>query len=118
MFKTVNDNHGHSAGDNVLKEMASRITNIIRKIDTSARWGGEECLVLCPDTKKYEAILLAERLKNAVSQHIFNDLGYLTCSLGVAEFEPDESFTKWFDRSDKALYQAKNSGRDQAVCAE
>jgi diguanylate cyclase (GGDEF)-like protein len=62
-FKPVNDNHGHSAGDNVLKKMASRITNIIRNIDTSARWGGEEFLVLCPDTKKYEAILLAERLK-------------------------------------------------------
>jgi diguanylate cyclase (GGDEF)-like protein len=62
-FKPVNDNHGHSAGDTVLQEVANRITNTIRDIDTSARWGGEEFLVLCPDTKRNEAILLAERLK-------------------------------------------------------
>jgi diguanylate cyclase (GGDEF)-like protein len=117
-FKPVNDNHGHSAGDTVLQEVANRITNTIRDIDTSARWGGEEFLVLCPDTKRNEAILLAERLKNAVSQHKFSEVGHLTCSLGVAEFKPDESFIQWFDRGDQALYQAKNSGRDQVVCAE
>lgn len=117
-FKPVNDNHGHSAGDSVLKEMAVRIGNTIREMDTSARWGGEEFLVLCPDTNKQEAMLLAERLKKAVSKHTFNEIGHLTCSLGVAEFKPDESFIQWFDRGDQALYQAKNSGRDRVVCAD
>ena len=62
-FKAVNDNHGHSAGDYVLKEIAVRIANTIRDIDISARWGGEEFLVLCPNINKYEVILLAKRLK-------------------------------------------------------
>lgn len=116
-FKPVNDDHGHSAGDTVLKEMAIRIVNTIREIDTSARWGGEEFIVLCPNTKKQEAVLLAERLRHAISQHTFSEVGHLTCSLGVAEFIPDESFIQWFDRGDEALYQAKNSGRDKVVCA-
>jgi len=117
-FKPVNDNHGHSVGDTVLKEMASRITKTIREMDTAARWGGEEFLVLCPDTNQHDAVLLAERLNKAVSQHIFSEVGHLTCSLGVAEFKPDESFIQWFDRADQALYQAKNTGRNRVVCAE
>tara|TARA_R110000751_G_scaffold3930_7_gene18677 strand:+ start:19701 stop:21128 length:1428 start_codon:yes stop_codon:yes gene_type:complete len=117
-FKPVNDNYGHSRGDAVLKEMAARITNTIREMDISARWGGEEFLVLCPDTNKQEAVLLAKRLNKAISQHAFTEVGHLTCSLGVAEYKPDESFVQWFDRGDQALYQAKNSGRDRVVCAE
>jgi diguanylate cyclase (GGDEF)-like protein len=117
-FKPVNDNHGHSAGDTVLKEMATRIANTIHDMDTSARWGGGKFMVLCPNTKIQEARLLAERIKNAVSQYSFSGIGNLTCSLGVAEFKPDESFIQWFDRGDQALYQAKNSGRDQVVCAD
>jgi diguanylate cyclase (GGDEF)-like protein len=117
-FKAVNDNHGHSAGDTVLKEMALRIGDTIREMDIAARWGGEEFLVLCPDTKKQQAVLLAERLNKAVSQHSFTEVGHLTCSLGVAEFKPDESFIQWFDRGDQALYQAKNRGRDRVVGAE
>ncbi|MFT5840425.1 MAG: diguanylate cyclase (GGDEF)-like protein [Flavobacteriales bacterium] len=116
-FKPVNDNHGHSAGDTVLKEIAVRIANTIREIDISARWGGEEFLVLCPNTNKYEAVLLAKRLKNAMSQHTFGEVGHLTCSMGVAEFKADESFIQWFDRGDQALYQAKNNGRNKVVCA-
>jgi diguanylate cyclase (GGDEF)-like protein len=117
-FKPVNDNHGHTVGDEVLKEIAVRITNTIRDMDTSARWGGEEFLVLCPNTNQQDAIILAERLRKAVLKESFSDVGHLTCSLGVAKFNPDESFTHWFDRADQALYQAKNSGRNQVVCAE
>lgn len=117
-FKPINDNYGHSAGDIVLKELASRIQSTIRDMDISARWGGEEFLVLCPDTNKLEAQLLAVRLQKAISQNTFTAVGKLTCSFGVAEFKPGESFTQWFDRGDQALYQAKNNGRDCVVCAE
>jgi diguanylate cyclase (GGDEF)-like protein len=117
-FKQINDNHGHSTGDRVLQEMAIRINKTIRNIDTSARWGGEEFLVLCPETNAQDAITLAERLKNAVSHPPFSEKVHLTCSMGVAEFKPDETFIQWFDRGDQALYTAKNSGRDQVVCAE
>lgn len=117
-FKPVNDNYGHSVGDTVLIEMATQIANTIRETDTSARWGGEEFLVLCPDTNKQKALMLAGRLNKAISQHLFTGVGHLTCSLGVAEFKPDESFVQWFDRGDQALYQAKNSGRDLVICAD
>lgn len=67
---------------------------------------------------QYALVLFAERLNKAVSLHTFSEVGHLTLSLGVAEFAPDESFIQWFDRSDQALYQAKNSGRDQVVWAQ
>lgn len=117
-FKPVNDNHGHSAGDAVLKEMAVRIANVMREMDVAARWGGEEFVILCPNTKLQDAELLAQRLNVAVAKHPFSQVGHLTCSLGVAELRENESFIQWFDRTDEALYQAKNSGRDKVVCAE
>lgn len=116
-FKPINDNFGHSAGDKVLKEMAIRIANTVREMDTSARWGGEEFIVLCPQTSSEAALLLAERLRKAISAHEFTQVGHLTCSFGVAELQGDESFIQWFDRADQALYQAKSDGRDKVVSA-
>ncbi|WP_162266406.1 diguanylate cyclase [Paraglaciecola hydrolytica] len=119
-FKAVNDQFGHSAGDAVLVELATLICSTIRNMDVAARWGGEEFIVLCPKTTLGEAIYLAKRLKNQIRQHEFTEVGRMTCSFGVAEYLGPESFVDWFDRTDKALYAAKNTGRDRihASCVE
>ncbi|WP_340676664.1 diguanylate cyclase [Paraglaciecola sp.] len=111
-FKAVNDRFGHSAGDIVLLELARLICSTMREMDVAARWGGEEFIILCPKTTLGEAIYLARRLKNQIRQHDFTGVGRMTCSFGVAEYLAPESFVDWFDRTDKALYAAKNSGRD------
>lgn len=116
-FKTVNDRFGHSAGDMVLQQVSRLINNTIRDMDVAARWGGEEFVVLCPKTALNEAIYLARRLKQEIRQHDFGSVGRITCSFGVAQYQPDERFTEWFDRTDKALYAAKNKGRDRIETA-
>lgn len=116
-FKAVNDRFGHSAGDTVLKELAKLIHTTIREMDVAARWGGEEFIVLCPKTTLGEAIYLAKRLKKHISQYDFTGVGHMSCSFGVAEYIAPESFVDWFDRTDKALYAAKNSGRDSIHAA-
>ncbi|MGS2720672.1 diguanylate cyclase [Paraglaciecola aestuariivivens] len=117
-FKPINDTHGHSVGDAVLKELAQMVMQTVREMDVAARWGGEEFLILCPTSEKKDAMLLAERLNKVVAVQSFESVGQVTCSLGVAEFIPKESFIQWFDRADQALYQAKNNGRNKVVWAD
>lgn len=117
-FKSVNDQHGHSVGDKVLQEIATIVCSTIRDMDVASRWGGEEFIILCPDSTLHDAIKLANRLKRCVSQFEFNTVGHLTCSFGLAQNREKESFVEWFDRADKALYQAKNTGRNKIIAAE
>lgn len=117
-FKAVNDQHGHVVGDLVLQEIASIVCSTIRDMDVAARWGGEEFIVLCPDSNLDNAIKLAGRLKDAVGQFEFNTIGHLTCSFGVAQHHAKESFVEWFERADKALYKAKNTGRNTIFAAK
>jgi diguanylate cyclase (GGDEF)-like protein len=117
-FKAVNDQHGHVVGDLVLQEIASIVCSTIRDMDVAARWGGEEFIVLCPDSNLDDAIKLAGRLKDAVGQFEFNTIGHLTCSFGVAQHHAKESFVEWFERADKALYKAKNTGRNTIFAAK
>ncbi|MEP7766254.1 GGDEF domain-containing protein, partial [Sanguibacter sp. 26GB23] len=98
----VNDQHGHVVGDLVLQEIATIVCSTIRDMDVAARWGGEEFIVLCPNSNLDDAIKLANRLKDAVSGFDFNTVGHLTCSFGVAQHYAKESFVEWFDRADKA----------------
>ena len=116
-FKTVNDRFGHSAGDKVLQQVSRKITSTLRDMDVAARWGGEEFVVLCPKTSLGEAVYLARRLKQEIRQHDFGPVGRITCSFGVAQYQSYESFAEWFDRTDKALYAAKNAGRDRIHAA-
>lgn len=116
-FKSVNDNFGHQIGDDVLKESAKILSSCIRTSDTLGRWGGEEFLIICPNSKQEDAIKLANRINIAIKQHTF--LTYprkVTMSLGVASY--CSIFKKAEDivaSADIALYKAKQAGRDRVV---
>ena len=113
-FKRINDTNGHEAGDKVLKALGKMLIDSTRSVDSVARWGGEEFILLCHNTGREAAMVLAEKLRVQVSQMEFADYGgqSITTSIGITLIKPDESFELAFDRADKALYDAKNSGRN------
>lgn len=117
-FKLVNDSQGHSFGDDVLVAIANVVKRAVREIDVIARWGGEEFLILCPNTTLLEANGLAFRLAEAIRRDPSSKMEDVTCSFGVAEYKQGESFVEWFDRSDSALYRAKEAGRNTIMCAD
>jgi len=114
-FKRVNDTFGHLAGDKVLVQLARFVPNLIRKTDFFARWGGEEFIILAPGSGGPMAFQAAEKLRDAISQVTFEDVGTVTCSFGVAQWAPGESAAEFIVRADEGLYQAKANGRNQVV---
>lgn len=120
-FKAVNDTHGHEGGDDVLREFARRVRSAVRGADLACRYGGEEFVVVMPDTTADIAAQVAERLRHAVAGTPFNisASGYpaaLTTSVGVATLESGgEGADSLMRRADKALYEAKHSGRNRVV---
>ncbi|HVF42942.1 MAG TPA: diguanylate cyclase [Pyrinomonadaceae bacterium] len=120
-FKSVNDTHGHAAGDAALMQTARVLTESVRGSDVVCRYGGEEFLVLAPETDARGARSLAEKIRLAVSSRLFGDGARafaLTLSAGVAELRPGESGNDMIARADLALYQAKQRGRDRVEAAE
>lgn len=120
-FKLVNDTYGHATGDVVIKELGAILRRMKRETDIVARFGGEEFCVLCEETDTEGALLLAERVREEIGRVVFEtEIGKLQvkASLGVATY-PDHASTpaELFDITDKALYVAKQSGRNQVVCA-
>lgn len=118
-FKRINDTHGHPAGDAVIQQMADRLVSTFpRKADLVARYGGEEFCVLLSGANLELSQRLGHRLLEAVSREVFRyqeiDIP-VTVSIGVAELQSGESATTWLERADRALYQAKEGGRNQ-VC--
>lgn len=120
-FKKINDEYGHHAGDLVLKEMAKIIKSSVREIDTVARWGGEEFIVLLPATKREDALQAASRILTAASSHKFSGIPVqITISIGIASV-PDPSIDtteKLIHASDVALYEAKTKGRNRIEVAQ
>jgi diguanylate cyclase (GGDEF)-like protein len=117
-FKAVNDAHGHSTGDNVLREVAGRLRGRARSIDVTGRVGGEEFAWLMPETDVAGAAAGAERLRAEISRSRIGPVGRLTASFGVAELVAgDEDGSDLFRRADAALYRAKNKGRDRTEAA-
>lgn len=119
-FKSINDTHGHAAGDAALMQAARVLTESVRGSDVVCRYGGEEFLVLAPETDARGAHSLAEKIRLAVSSRLFGDGGRafaLTLSAGVAELRPGESGNDMIARADLALYQAKQRGRDRVEAA-
>ena len=114
-FKTVNDTHGHDIGDSVLIELAELLRNTIRKGDFVARWGGEEFIITLRSTNIARASILAEKIRESVELHEFTDGGNQTVSLGVSEYIFNESKDSLLKRVDKALYKAKESGRNRII---
>lgn len=117
-FKAVNDNYGHDAGDEVLKQLANIVQENIRKLDIFARWGGEEFLVLCPSTDLEKIQILANKLRLAVDNFRFPKVDNLTISIGISTFMKTDSFSDLFKRADQGLYSAKENGRNQVVAIE
>lgn len=114
-FKRINDNYGHSVGDEVLIAISSLISNHIRSTDMFARWGGEEFLLLLPETRIEEAKIVANKLCALVEQHDFDIVKKVTISLGVTSVLASDTVLSILNRVDKALYKAKHSGRNQVV---
>ena len=118
-FKNVNDTHGHLAGDAVLTNTAQTIKNTLREIDRLGRYGGEEFLVILPETDVHQATKSAERIRKAVKESITdyeNNTLKVTVSIGVAVIQStDNNENDLINRADDALYSAKGKGRDQVV---
>ncbi|GAX86938.1 polar amino acid transport system substrate-binding protein [Lebetimonas natsushimae] len=111
-FKNINDTYGHEKGDFVLKELAKIIKNNIREDDFFGRWGGEEFLIILPYTSYFEAIIVAEKLRKIIESHDFDGIK-VTSSFGVTYVKKDDNEETLLERVDRALYEAKNSGRNQ-----
>jgi diguanylate cyclase (GGDEF)-like protein len=115
-FKVINDTHGHAVGDRVLNAVAQRCLNHIRDIDILGRYGGEEFIILLPETGAKAAYSLADRLRKRVAEKaVSTKVGpiYITISLGVAMLcDDDPDLETLFDHADSALYAAKEAGRN------
>ena len=112
-FKKINDIYGHHVGDYVLKELSSIIQKESRTQDITIRWGGEEFMVICPNTTFEEAKSLAYRFKNCIQNHIFEKDIKITASFGLIELNTDEDFSKQIIKVDKLLYKSKKEGKNK-----
>jgi diguanylate cyclase len=117
-FKRVNDNYGHLVGDQVIRALAQVLQNNVKGRDIAARWGGEEFIVLLPETPGEGAVMLAEQVRTAFGKTRIKSGGKkevsdtVTISIGVAEVASGEPLEQAVGRADSALYQAKNGGRN------
>ncbi|MBV5350170.1 GGDEF domain-containing protein, partial [bacterium] len=122
-FKSINDQYGHAAGDSVIISIANLMKRVIRASDQVARIGGDEFVVLMPETESLAALNVAERLcSEAASEIVVFGTGVeirYSVSVGVAVLDPlDQDFTKLAQRADSALYRAKRGGRNSVVFAQ
>lgn len=117
-FKSVNDNYGHPAGDQLLQEISQQFKSCIRAQDTVSRWGGEEFLFILPQTNAQQAVHLSEKLHECLRSFSIkyqeHDIG-CTISIGACEISPTKSISEVLQLADNALYQAKADGRNQTV---
>jgi diguanylate cyclase (GGDEF)-like protein len=115
-FKTINDTHGHEAGDNVLVEIAQVLKSRMREYDTCGRWGGEEFLVIMPEITAVESASIVDRLRHAIeglNVHIGDKKVDLSASFGIAQYRVGEPISDTLNRADAALYAAKGAGRNR-----
>ncbi len=119
-FKRINDDYGHAAGDKALKTIAQLLASKVRETDYLARYGGEEFVLIMPGAKVDSAKLVAEKLREVIEHSAFNFKGSpltITISAGIAEFAEGDVPASVFERADKALYRAKENGRNQVAVA-
>ena len=123
-FKAFNDNHGHQVGDQVLKVVGRTLIDCIKGQDTAARYGGEEFAVILPKTTVGSAAAVAENIRKTISakkrkqKGADGTLGPITASLGVSNYVPGEPIKDLIERVDRALYEAKNFGRNRVMSEE
>lgn len=114
-FKSINDKYGHSTGDRILKEGIELTNQMIRDTDVFARWGGEEFVILLPETEKIKAVSIAERIRENIHNADFGIEDRVTCSFGVTEVQKEDNIYQVFDRVDELLYMAKKQGRNIVI---
>lgn len=117
-FKQINDTYGHEVGDRVLMEAAQSVRDNLRQEDSCCRWGGEEFLLLFPETNQVTAVHISEKLRRLIAGISIDASGTeirLTASLGVAIYQPGETIAECIKRADEALYEAKNKGRNRSI---
>lgn len=112
-FKDINDTLGHASGDEVLRQTAELVRENVRITDSFGRWGGEEFMLLLPNTDLMQARRLAEKLRRVLADHARPALAPVSGSFGVAEYVAGESWESWVARADAAMYLAKQNGRDR-----
>jgi len=123
-FKKINDKYGHLVGDNVIRMVATTLTDFVKGRDKVVRYGGEEYLVVLPDTALADALSLSEKIRSSLEKMQWKkrgsgeSLGVITISIGVARYVYNESMESLIGRADKALYQAKENGRNRVSAAK
>ena len=115
-FKNVNDTYGHLAGDAVLKHLTALVSKHTRESDIFARWGGEE-FILALETDKENAMKIVENIRILIEKEPFEEVGNITCSFGLTQFQKGDTIKSITNRADEALYEAKESGRNR-VCTK
>jgi diguanylate cyclase (GGDEF)-like protein len=116
-FKMINDTYGHQIGDEVLKDMAKIALSSVREQDINIRWGGEEFLILLPQTNLLGAIAVANKVKTSIEKHLFTDKSLqITASFGVAQFtNEDDNENTIISKADALLYEAKRTGKNKVM---
>jgi diguanylate cyclase (GGDEF)-like protein len=114
-FKMINDTFGHNAGDKVLIQFSSIIGQTVRESDIAGRWGGEEFLVICPETTTEGAISLAEKIRYNIENCTFEEAGNITASIGVAGAQHGDNVKSLIFRADEALYSSKKAGKNRVT---
>jgi len=118
-FKAINDNYGHHVGDDVLKSVATLIAKHLKRLDIFARWGGEEFVILLPETSLDGATVLAEKVRQIIERGHFSMVGNVSASFGVGQYERErEDKNAFFSRVDMLMYEAKSHGRNKVVTQE
>ena len=112
-FKKTNDTYGHAAGDYVLQTLTQIVMENLREIDYLVRWGGEEFVVIAPETDVDKAKVLAERIRKSIEGYRFDQIGTITISLGVTQYRENDTEDSFIKRADDAMYAAKGKGRNR-----
>ncbi|ADU30394.1 GGDEF domain-containing protein [Evansella cellulosilytica] len=112
-FKKINDQHGHFIGDEILKEVTNVVLTRLTKNETFGRWGGEEFIIVSKGTGLENTITLAEEIRKTIKDHSFTNKLQVTCSFGVKQFQYNDTLNSFLSEADKALYLAKENGRNK-----
>jgi len=114
-FKKINDSLGHNVGDKVLKGMSKLVSSCLRETDYCGRWGGEEFIILLTETSLDAGYITSEKLRKCIHAHDFEDIKDVSCSFGIAELSPEDTYESIVHNADTALYEAKNNGKNRVT---
>ncbi len=114
----MNDTYGHQAGDEILREFSNILLTHARRTDRVGRWGGEEFIIVCPETDRSGLRAFAENLRKTIEQNTFPVVGKKTSSFGGVVYQPGDTMELIVGRADEALYRAKSLGRNKVELAD